>query len=674
MREFIALSNETYKQTSKAFLKTGNEISAGLRPQIRELLKEVNKFGIDSTKELAKPSPNFEKLAQQAKELAFVLSNVAAVSPTLGKSLKKLITELEDLSEEYEKNIDQTDKFNKKITDISPKLGTALGGIVTNFQSLIKGGFWAFLLDRLFEVNSQITALQKNLGISSAQAQNLRAGFAQTAANANDLFINSTKIQQAFTDFSEVLGGAVENSGQILETFANLTGRFGLNNEQAAKLTSILGLQDKNTEQVLENTIKTINASRSSGKEFLNTKQIIQDISSVSFNVIATLGKSPDILAEAATRARELGLNLDQVEKIADSLLNFESSISAELTAELLTGKQLNLERARFLALNNDTKGLMEEINKQGINFNEFTKMGRIAQEGLAATLGMSRDSMAEMLFKQEQQALAQKASRGELDEQTLAQFKALDAQEKFNSAIEKAKTAFSDLVIVLSPILDVISKLAEWIGAGTDEVSKLGSAMGTVAEGTKQVERSMGKAVGYTLALIAASATYKTVSGAILAIEMQKTRQLKVQTITEALASAFRGGPVAALAGLAAAAVVGGAAILLTNQLTKTEDLMAPADGSPLLLKKGQAPIQGIPDDNVIFTTNNISSPINNNINSQMNNNEIINELKNLKQALAEYRSVPVVIENNIDGRQLNENTRRGARKGYFTTPSIYT
>ena len=39
---------------------------------------------------------------------------------------------------------------------------------------------------------------------------------------------------------------------------------------------------------------------------------------------------------------QELGLNLDQVDVIAASLLDFESSIASELEAELLLGKNIN--------------------------------------------------------------------------------------------------------------------------------------------------------------------------------------------------------------------------------------------------------------------------------------------------------------------------------------------
>ena len=40
-------------------------------------------------------------------------------------------------------------------------------------------------------------------------------------------------------------------------------------------------------------------------------------------------------------------MEMAKVESIADSLLNFEESISNELQAELLIGRDINLEKAR---------------------------------------------------------------------------------------------------------------------------------------------------------------------------------------------------------------------------------------------------------------------------------------------------------------------------------------
>ena len=60
----------------------------------------------------------------------------------------------------------------------------------------------------------------------------------------------------------------------------------------------------------------------------------------------------------------------------AGALLNFEQSINAELEAELLTGKQLNLERARAAALNNDMATLAEELKKQNVDLASFGQVG----------------------------------------------------------------------------------------------------------------------------------------------------------------------------------------------------------------------------------------------------------------------------------------------------------
>ena len=107
-------------------------------------------------------------------------------------------------------------------------------------------------------------------------------------------------------------------------------------------------------------------------------------------------------LAEAAVQAKALGVDLSKVDQIAGSLLNFEDSISAELEAELLTGKQINLETARLAALNGDLATVAEEINKQIGGSAEFSKMNRIQQEAFAKSVGMSREELANSLVEQE--------------------------------------------------------------------------------------------------------------------------------------------------------------------------------------------------------------------------------------------------------------------------------
>ena len=98
-------------------------------------------------------------------------------------------------------------------------------------------------------------------------------------------------------------------------------------------------------------------------------------------------------------------MEMSKVEGIADSLLDFESSIENELQAELLLGKNINLEKARQAALNNDLATVAKEISEQAGSAAEFTAMNRIRQDALAKSVGMNRDTLAETLFVQEQLA-----------------------------------------------------------------------------------------------------------------------------------------------------------------------------------------------------------------------------------------------------------------------------
>jgi hypothetical protein len=86
------------------------------------------------------------------------------------------------------------------------------------------------------------------------------------------------------------------------------------------------------------------------------------------------------------------------VKKTAESLLNFEQSIEAELTAELLTGRQLNLDRARLAALNGDFLGVAKEINAQGITYNKLQDMNLVQRKAIADALGLSTDELADSL------------------------------------------------------------------------------------------------------------------------------------------------------------------------------------------------------------------------------------------------------------------------------------
>ena len=93
---------------------------------------------------------------------------------------------------------------------------------------------------------------------------------------------------------------------------------------------------------------------------------------------------------------------LKTVEGISKSLLQFEDSITSEIEAELLLGKEFNFEVARSAALFGDLETVAKEVTNQIGSAAEFTNMNVIQQNALAKVFGLQREELADILVQQE--------------------------------------------------------------------------------------------------------------------------------------------------------------------------------------------------------------------------------------------------------------------------------
>jgi len=231
--------------------------------------------------------------------------------------------------------------------------------------------------------------------------------------------------------------------------------------------------------------------------------------------------------------------------------MDFESSISNEIGAELLTGKQLNLERARGLALNNDIAGASEEILRQVGGTAEFAHMNRIQQEAIAKAVGLSKDELSASLIEREalqkigvKDAAAARAKFDAMvkehgmayaiknlgDEQLAGQFQQQSIAERLNNSIEKLKELFigiaepvlgivGPIVDLLLPAISAISWLLNPIIAAFTGISNIISAIFDPITSFKDVLKEMSPvAIGVATALSVAgiAITVKMLPGLI--------------------------------------------------------------------------------------------------------------------------------------------------------------
>ena len=334
------------------------------------------------------------------------------------------------------------------------------------------------LVKTFSSLDKQSGEVAKNLGISYDEAIGLAEELSQSADFTDSLFINSTNLLNAQVQISQVLGTNAKLNQELLKSQVELTKQAGYSVETATLLSTLSLATGNTTEDITKNFLGQTVALNAQNKVQINSKQLLESISKTSKGTLATFANQSGKLAEAAFQARKLGLEISTLESIADGLLDIESSLTAEFEAEVISGRQLNLERARFFALTNDIAGVGREIEAQGITQEKFAKATRIEQDALAKAVGLTRDQLGESLILQKGLAAAgvddEKAARekfetlkaiggeqyaiNELGKTEYArQLASVSAQEKFVEVTNKLRDAF---VGVAGPLLEIINPI----------------------------------------------------------------------------------------------------------------------------------------------------------------------------------------------------------------------
>ena len=175
--------------------------------------------------------------------------------------------------------------------------------------------------------------------------------------------------------------------------FVQLQGTLGVTSDTASKLIPIFDAVGAAGERGAVAQIESLGALIQ--LEGLSPGQILGDVAS-NTEFFAKFAKDGGTnLIRAAVQARKLGLELSAVAGITESLLDFETSIEKQLEASLLLGRQINLDRARQLALTGDQEGLLEEVRRQIGDEAEFNRLNVIQRKALADAFGLQVEQVA---------------------------------------------------------------------------------------------------------------------------------------------------------------------------------------------------------------------------------------------------------------------------------------
>ena len=577
-----ALEKDNLKDRTKAasFAKIASKVAQG-RVKIESQIRVLTAKRVNATKA---EKAILDKTIENLQNGEFYTSGIA-----------KGFDEISDVTKELNSN---TKFFNnmEEILGSIPGLGPAIAKPFTTAskavrnarvdgeglgKSLAKGaneiaksfGPGLFVAS-IFNANKNSAEFAKNLGISVQEASDIRQDFTLIALNSGKAYLNAEKLMHAQMELGEVLGAQVGFTDKQLKSQVALTKKLGLSSEEAAELNRQSILTGKSTDEITTGVLDTVVALEKETGIRLNGKKVLAEVAKATGQLGAQYSYNTKALAEAVVQSQKLGLSLKESAQIASQLLNFESSIEAELEAELLTGKSLNLERARALALQGKSAEAVTEIAKQVGTSAEFAEMNVIQQESLAKAAGMSADQLADSLRTQETlQALGvssieQLAEQGKLEElKNTKNGEALYKQYQQQAAADK----FADTII----------KIQSAIGSVGEQLTPVLNIMGKLAESTYAVYTTLGLIGAVTLVNVAKSIAGLTTQIALSKIlSKQKDKEAKKDIIGSGsrIAGAFATNPITAVLGIALAGAFIGAAL---SNLAKADDLLSPGKNS---------------------------------------------------------------------------------------------
>lgn len=503
--EKIALENQSNKtkDTYKAIKKLRAE-QTNLNKDLTKTVQaqaEINGILTDQDDNYNRLMSSIDAINKEIEDTNKLLGLGGAAIDGIGTALDKLglgslaqklglddaKEKMEDVAESIRLADGDVNSFSNKFKVLNAGLKSIGKSLIENLKdpSVIISFVVSGIVDAFKSLDEGIGKLASNFGISYRQASGISSEL-NDAANASYLLNVTTQgLTDAFIELNNQFGTFAQINTEALETFTRLTKEAKLSSEASKELFASSILTGKSVEDTTTEFLGQTVALSANAGIMLNQKQLLESVSKVSKATLLTLGGQSDKLGEAIVKTKLLGVELSKVEDIANSLLNFESSIGAELEAELLTGKNLNLERARLAALNGDIATVAEEIANQIGTAADFTKMNVIQQEALAKSVGMTREDLAKSLMEREamvklsgqegktaqerfnnlvKEVGLEEAKKRLGDDQLANMMAGQTIQERFNASIEKLQEVFVSLVEPLMPFVDAFANLATTI------------------------------------------------------------------------------------------------------------------------------------------------------------------------------------------------------------------
>ena len=330
------------------------------------------------------------------------------------------------------------------------------------------------LLKKALGVDQQVADLSREMGIANSEAKEMVTNFNNMSTMSGNLNINTKSLIEAQKQLAESIGMTAEYSAKMLQDQIHLTKYMGMSGEEAAnfqKMSAASGMSVRDMQTEVASTVGGFNELTGASIDFAG---VMRDISNLSLEMRSTFKGNVKEMAMAVTQAKALGITLQESSDAADSLLNMESSLQAEMKARMLTGVNINNDEIRRAQLAGDQAEVLRLQAKQMSEIGDVSQKSRIQQKAIADAMGMSVDQMLKM---NEQQQVMNKLGVKNLDnvskeqlmsaglsdekaKQMILDREKQSQQEKMSAAMDKMNAALAEAGAIILPVVGYLVDL----------------------------------------------------------------------------------------------------------------------------------------------------------------------------------------------------------------------
>ena len=441
-------------------------------------------------------------------------------------------------------------------TESALKVAQAAGkelGKSALLQGVSLAGVFTLLKDAVFGVNAKQVELGKQFGVSEAGAKKVYKQFKAIKGTTDDNLMTTKNLIGSTTQLAGIMGTNAGFSKEQLMSQVELTKKVGIQEQSAAKLQRLSMASNQSTNDALQAINEQNVALRLQTGITLDNRGVIEEVAQTDGQLAANYANNPKLIAKAVMQTRKLGLSLKQAAKMASGLLDFESSISKEMEAEMLIGRDLNLDRARALALQGDAAGAAAAIAEEVGTIEDFNNINVIQQQALAEAAGMTADELANSLTQTKnlnslgdkqkkaledqvktlrEQGKIEEANRllsvaGNAEELDKAQ-KRLSFEQRINAAKDMAIERVSELITANGGVESIVERI---VGFFENLPAKLNMIKGMIATIT-------GVVIGLKIASIGASIAQAALAAGLIASASAATLGIGIAAIVAGIAA----------------------------------------------------------------------------------------------------------------------------------------